>query len=106
MKRTYLAILLILAVAPAGSAQSVDALRAADYVGFAIDARQGRSEHSAPFDARVQLIDGDMTITSGGDPIRLDGGQMVLMPADIPHALEAHQTTRMMLVMIRDTKES
>jgi len=73
---------------------------------FAFDAGQGLSEHSAPFDALVQLIDGDMTITIGGNPIRLGAGEMVLMPADVPHALEAHQGSRMMLDMIRDSKES
>ena len=72
---------------------------------FAFDADQGLSEHSAPFDALVQLIDGAMTITIAGDPIRLSGGEMVLMPANVPHALTAHEPTRMMLVMIRDPKE-
>ena len=70
---------------------------------FAFDAGQGLSEHSAPFDALVQLVDGAMTITIGGQPTRLAAAEMILMPADIPHALEAHEPSRMILVMIRGT---
>ena len=68
---------------------------------FAFDAGQGLSEHTAPFDALVQILDGEAEITIGGKPLIAATGQLVLMPADIPHALKANQRFKMLLTMIR-----
>jgi quercetin dioxygenase-like cupin family protein len=68
---------------------------------FAFDAGQGLSEHSAPFDAYVQVLDGTAEITVGGDPVRASVGQIVRMPANIGHSLHAPARFKMMLVMIR-----
>ncbi len=68
---------------------------------FAFDANQGLSEHSAPFDALVSVLDGEVRITIGGIPHHLKRGDCIVMPADVPHALEAVTAFRMMLAMIR-----
>jgi len=68
---------------------------------FAFDQGQGLSEHSAPFDALVQVLDGEVEITIGGKPIRTGTGQTVLMPANVPHALKAITQFKMLLTMIR-----
>lgn len=69
---------------------------------FAFDKAQGLSEHTAPFDALVQVLDGVAEITIGGVPRRLGKDEMILMPANVPHALKAVERFKMMLVMIRD----
>ena len=68
---------------------------------FAFDKGQGLSEHTAPFDALVLCVDGEVEVTISGNPIRLKEGEMVIMPADQPHALKALQKFKMLLVMIR-----
>lgn len=68
---------------------------------FAFDSGQGLSEHTAPYDALVHLLEGEMDILIAGQPYRLSGGQMLLMPADQPHALKANLPCKMLLVMIR-----
>ena len=72
---------------------------------FAFDQGQGLSEHTAPFDALVHVIDGQATITVGGKPHTISAGQMILMPANIPHALAATQRFKMILIMIREPKD-
>jgi len=69
---------------------------------FAFDAGQGLSEHTAPFDATVVILDGKADITIGGQRHEVAAGQMLIMPANIPHALDASQRFKMMLVMIRE----
>ncbi len=69
---------------------------------FAFDKGQGLSEHTAPFDALVQILDGVAEITIGGAPHRLGKDEMILMPANVPHALKAIEPFKMMLVMIRE----
>jgi quercetin dioxygenase-like cupin family protein len=69
---------------------------------FAFDAGQGLSEHSAPFDAIVQILDGEAEIVIGGKSIITKSGETVLMPAKIPHAVSAHQRFKMLLTMIRE----
>ena len=71
---------------------------------FAFDAGQGLSEHSAPFDAYVQVLDGAAQLTIGGETIEAKAGELVLMPANVPHALHAHERFKMQLVMIKDPK--
>jgi quercetin dioxygenase-like cupin family protein len=68
---------------------------------FAFDAGQGLSEHTAPFDALVYLLDGEAEITIAGKPIAAKAGDMVIMPANEPHALKAVKEFKMLLVMIR-----
>jgi quercetin dioxygenase-like cupin family protein len=68
---------------------------------FAFDAGQGLSEHTAPFDALVQVLEGSVEITIAGQPHGLSGGQMLLMPAQQPHALKAIDRFKMILTMIR-----
>jgi quercetin dioxygenase-like cupin family protein len=68
---------------------------------FAFDAGQELSEHSTPFDAMVQVLDGEVELTIGGKVIRAGAGETVIMPADIPHAVTASQRFKMLLTMIR-----
>ncbi|MFC1872685.1 cupin domain-containing protein [Chloroflexota bacterium] len=68
---------------------------------FAFDKGQGLSEHTAPFDALVYVFDGEAEVTISGKPMLLKQGEMVIMPADEPHALKAIDSFKMMLVMIK-----
>lgn len=68
---------------------------------FAFDKGQGLSEHTASFDAFVQILDGETEITISGKPIRMKKGEMIVMPAHQPHALKAIKKFKMLLVMIR-----
>lgn len=68
---------------------------------FAFDEGQGLSEHTAPFDALVHILDGKAEITISGKPYTVSEGEAIIMPADEPHALKALQKFKMMLVMIR-----
>ena len=68
---------------------------------FAFDRGQGLSEHTAPFDALVYILDGDAEVTISGQHFRLRAGEAVIMPANRPHALEATSRFKMMLVMIK-----
>jgi len=68
---------------------------------FAFDEGQGLSEHTAPFDAFVHLIDGTAEITISGKSITVKGGELVIMPANEPHALRALEKFKMILIMIR-----
>jgi len=68
---------------------------------FAFDEGQGLSEHTAPFDALVYLLDGEAEIVISGKAIRLKQGEMVIMPANQPHALTAIRNFKMILTMIR-----
>jgi quercetin dioxygenase-like cupin family protein len=68
---------------------------------FAFDEGQGLSEHTAPFDALVHVLEGEVEITIAGKLHRLQSGEMILMPAQQPHALKAMQRFKMILTMIR-----
>ncbi len=68
---------------------------------FAFDKGEGLSEHTAPFDAMVQIIDGKAEITISGKKNILNKGDMIIMPADEPHALNALEKYKMVLTMIR-----
>jgi quercetin dioxygenase-like cupin family protein len=69
---------------------------------FAFDAGQGLSEHSAPFDALVFVLEGALTLTIGGAAVAASPGTAVRMPAGIPHALAASERSKMLLVMLRE----
>jgi len=68
---------------------------------FAFGRGQGLSEHTAPFDAMVCILDGKAEITISGNPNILEQGDMIIMPANEPHALKAVEKFKMMLIMIR-----
>ena len=68
---------------------------------FAFDAGQGLSEHTAPFDAVVYILNGKAEITIGGKTATVHSGEMLIMPANISHALHAQERFKMLLVMIR-----
>ncbi len=68
---------------------------------FAFDQDQGLSEHTAPFDALVYVLEGQAEISISGHPHILNGGEMIIMPAGQPHALKALQPFKMILTMIR-----
>jgi quercetin dioxygenase-like cupin family protein len=68
---------------------------------FAFDQGEGLSEHTAPFDALVYVLDGEGEITISGNPVIVKQGEMIIMPADKPHALKAVKPFKMMLVMIK-----
>ena len=68
---------------------------------FAFDAGQELSEHSAPFDAYVQVLMGAVAITIDGNPVEANEGDVVLMPANIPHGLKALTPFKMLLVMFK-----
>jgi len=68
---------------------------------FAFDEGQGLSEHTAPYDAFVQIVDGEAEITIEGTPHHVAAGQMIIMPANRPHAVKGVKPFKMLLVMIR-----
>jgi len=68
---------------------------------FSFDKGEGLSEHTAPFDALVQVLDGEAEVSIMGKPRLVKAGELIIMPAKIPHALRAVKRFKMMLVMIR-----
>ena len=68
---------------------------------FAFDAGEELSEHTAPYDALVTVLEGAMTVTVGGTPVRAVSGTVVRIPANVPHALESQERSKMLLVMLR-----
>jgi quercetin dioxygenase-like cupin family protein len=73
---------------------------------FALDAGQGLEEHTSPFDALVMVLEGALTLTIGGKGVRATPGTIVRMPGGVPHALEAPEPTRMLLVMLRERTDA
>jgi quercetin dioxygenase-like cupin family protein len=71
---------------------------------FAFDKGEGLSEHTAPFDAVVQIVDGTAEITVGGKNHLLEKGDSIIMPANIPHALKAVEKYKMVLIMIKEPR--
>jgi quercetin dioxygenase-like cupin family protein len=70
---------------------------------FAFDAGEELSEHTAPFDALALTLSGALTLTIGGRDVRTAPQTMVLMPAQVPHAVRATEPSRMLLIMLRET---
>jgi quercetin dioxygenase-like cupin family protein len=68
---------------------------------FAFDAGQGLSEHTAPYDAVVQVLDGRAILTIGGKKTLVSAGQLIIMPANVPHSVAAEEKFKMLLTMIR-----
>ncbi|WP_242393618.1 cupin domain-containing protein [Anaeromyxobacter oryzisoli] len=72
---------------------------------FAFDAGEELSEHTSPFDAFVQVLDGEVELTIGGAPVVARAGELVRMPAGVPHAVKARARFKMLLSMIRELDE-
>ena len=68
---------------------------------FAFDINQGLSEHTAPYDAMVYVLEGEVEVTISGNPISLKQGEITIMPANEPHALAAKTKFKMLLTMIK-----
>ena len=68
---------------------------------FSFDKAQGLSEHTAPFEAMVEILEGQAEISIAGKPLTLTAGQSIIMPANIPHALYATKQFKMLLTMIK-----
>jgi quercetin dioxygenase-like cupin family protein len=68
---------------------------------FAFDGGQGLSEHTTPFDALVLVLEGELALTIGGQPVVAGPGTVVRMPAGVPHAVDAPAASRMLLVMLK-----
>ena len=69
---------------------------------FAFDKGQGLTEHTSPFDALVMVLEGSLTLTIGGAAVRATPATVVRMPAGVPHALDAPEPCRMLLLMLRE----
>ncbi|RXE57001.1 cupin [Methanoculleus taiwanensis] len=69
---------------------------------FAFDAGEGLSEHTAPYDAILTVLDGEATVTIAGAEHLLKAGELIIMPANIPHAVKATDRFKMMLTMIHE----
>jgi quercetin dioxygenase-like cupin family protein len=68
---------------------------------FAFDENQGLSEHTAPYDAMVYVLDGEVEVTISGKPVRLKQGEMTILPVNEPHSLAAKTKFKMLLIMIK-----
>jgi len=68
---------------------------------FSFDKEQGLSEHTAPFDAFVQILDGEVAVYIDGTLHKLTAGEIIVMPANVPHALHATERFKMLLTMIK-----
>ncbi len=68
---------------------------------FAFDKGEGLSEHTAPFEALVQILDGEAEIVVGGNRVNVKQGEAIILPANIPHSLKAEERFKMMLTMIK-----
>jgi quercetin dioxygenase-like cupin family protein len=73
---------------------------------FSFDRGQGLSEHTSPYDATVLVLDGEATLMIGGKVVKAKKGEMVIMPANIPHDVRAESPFKMLLIMIREQKQA
>lgn len=71
---------------------------------FAFDAGQGLTEHTTAFDALALVVSGSLTVTVGGAPIHAPSGSIVRLPASVPHAVDAPEASRMLLIMLKDVQ--
>ena len=71
---------------------------------FAFDKGQKLSEHTAPYDAVVQVVDGNAKLTIGGESVSVSAGSIIIMPANVPHSVDAAEKFKMLLTMIRTKK--
>jgi quercetin dioxygenase-like cupin family protein len=68
---------------------------------FAFDKDESLTEHTSPFEAVVYMVDGEMSITVGGNPYNIKAGEILVMPPDVPHGLKAVVKSKMLLSMIK-----
>ena len=68
---------------------------------FSFDMGEGLSEHTAPYEALVQILDGKAEITIGGNPNNLQAGQCIILPSNVPHSVKANEKFKMILTMIK-----
>jgi quercetin dioxygenase-like cupin family protein len=68
---------------------------------FAFDKGQKLSEHTTPYDAVVQILDGRALLTIGGEDVEVTTGQIIIMPGNVPHSVAAEENFKMLLIMIR-----
>ncbi|NCS89679.1 MAG: cupin [Ignavibacteria bacterium CG2_30_36_16] len=68
---------------------------------FAFDKDESLTEHTSPYEAAVYMVDGEMKITIGGNPYNVKAGEIMVMPANIPHGLKATVKSKMLLTMIK-----
>ena len=73
---------------------------------FAFDAGQGLTEHTSPFDALAVVLEGVLTLTIDGTPVRATPGTIVRMPANVRHAVDAPEVARMLLIMLKDLQQA
>lgn len=73
---------------------------------FSFDKGQKLSEHTSPYDAVVQILDGQASLTIGGQTQQVAAGGIIVMPANVPHAVDAEEKCKMLLTMIRSLRES
>lgn len=71
---------------------------------FSFDEGQSLSEHTAPYDALVHVLDGEAEIIIGGEPHQLMNGDVIIMPGGTPHAVKANKRFKMMLIMIKQAE--
>lgn len=69
---------------------------------FAFDAGQGLTEHTSPYEALVMTLEGTLILTIGGKPVTATPGTIVRMPGNVPHAVDAPERARMLLIMLRE----
>jgi len=86
--------------------QTLVKARAGTVTLFAFDEGEGLSEHTAPFDALVNVVDGTARIRVGGTDHTLNAGDVILLPANVPHAVHATNRFKMLLIMIRESSAS
>jgi len=97
-----LALTALISTTPHGIASRVLAKSAGGTVTlFAFDAGESLSEHTAPFDALVLVLEGALTLTIAGQQVQALPGTIVRMPAGVPHSVDARQASRMLLIMLR-----
>ncbi|MEI6809904.1 MAG: cupin domain-containing protein [bacterium] len=68
---------------------------------FAFDKGQGMSAHTSPYDAVVQVLDGEASIVIGRKPVKVKAGQLVIMPSKVPHSLTANKRFKMLLTLVK-----
>ena len=69
---------------------------------FAFDAGQGLSEHTSPYDATVLIVEGEAVLMIGGQRVEAKAGELVIMPANVPHDVRAEKRFKMLLIMVRE----
>lgn len=69
---------------------------------FAIESGEGISEHTTAGDALVYILDGQALITIGGEPMTVEAGKAIVMPANVPHALDAKEAFKMLLIVVKE----